>query len=547
MSKAAIRIVHGEQVKEVSLQAKGTILGRIAKCDVVLDSELVSRRHARIFQDPFGRWLIEDLGSRNGVKVAGRRVEVHAMLPGQEVTIGPFALSIAQDVTRQIPQDPDMSSTSTSFLTDSPQSSVVRAAERKAARLSRARLKRLNAIMDRLAGLPSSSTLYPELCRCMARAPGSGAVVLRISRDEHQLPQVLACHLGSEAGYTPAEAVGTVPLSRRVVAAVGSGQGPVMAASTSDDGAMGLTICDEGAPRTVYCAPVTDAGDTMDALYFDIPSDQAIPDLFDFFQAVARQAGFARKSLLLAEAKAEHQAVEHQLEMAREIQAKLTPRDLQGIGGVDLAIHYAPAMWVGGDYCDVWRLGDGRVALAIGDVSGKGLPAAMVMANLQASLRSTTAFCQDPAEVAAKINAFVLQNLPERMFVTLFLGFFCPERRLLEYINAGHVLPLVREAGGAVSALGEPSCMPMGIVEEPFEATSRYLSPGSALVLVTDGITEAASPQDELFGTERLVETLAAAKTDSAAKIVESIVAAATQFRDVAPQRDDVTVLTLVI
>ncbi len=545
MAEAILRIVGAGQDRTVPLNPRGMVIGRSSDCDIALDDERVSRRHARIFQDPFQRWLIQDLGSRNGVKVDGQRVDVCAMIPGQKVQVGPFALLVPEKAV-QIPQDPEVTDSITASVTEDAGAKVVRATSLTEARLSRGRLKRLTAIADHLVGLSNPSLLYRELCRSIARTGGTAAVVVRLGESE-DLPQILACHIGGGDEYASLDAAGALPLSRRVIQAVRDSKEAVMATSAKGaDTSLDLTIIDDVNPRTVYCCPLMDIGGPLDALYIDMPGDQAMPDTFDFFQAVARQVLLIRKSLLLASTRAEHEVLEHQLTMAREIQSQLTPRDLDQISGVDLGVHYEPAMWVGGDYCDIWRLSDGRVAFAVGDVSGKGLPAAMAMTSLQAALRSTTAFCDDLSSIVEQTNTLLGHNLPEQMFVTLFLGLLQPASGELQYVNAGHLPPVIIDPQGKVSLLDEASGPPIAVAEGGFKTLHKTLTPGTGLVLVTDGITESTSPGDELFGMNRLTEAIAADPAGPAAQLVERVVSAAGDFRGSAPQGDDVTVLAVI-
>jgi phosphoserine phosphatase RsbU/P len=254
---------------------------------------------------------------------------------------------------------------------------------------------------------------------------------------------------------------------------------------------------------------------------------------------------------------------------------------------VEVAVHYEPAMWVGGDYCDVWPLEDGRIAFAVGDVSGKGLPAALVMTNLQAALRTTLSFCRDLPEVMGRLSRHLEAHLPEGMFVTMVLGLL--EGRegmddgregLLEFVNAGHILPMLRSPAGEVTELGTPRNPPLGIASGTYEMESLRLPAGAGLVVVTDGITECLSPAGEEFGVEGLRKTLAAATrgiapADAAASgvaatapasgaasggppdgppggppggqdLLSAVTRAMAGFRQTLPQHDDVTVLAIV-
>ncbi len=551
VAPTAILTVCGQDVPEqqIPLDPKGAILGRSSDCSVVLDCASVSRHHARIFQDPFGRWIVEDLGSRNGVWVGGRRVEASCLLPGEKFAVGKVLLSLEQEPTRDIGVHSSADSTTTIVeekLTDA----IALEETRDEQPLTHARLRDLNAIADRLAELPSASELYSEVCRCLAGTGNTAAIVLRLPRAPEPLPkspQALAAHFGRFEAEADVPATRGLRLSRRVLEAVRTKNEPIVGSNAPSTGAdIGLTIDDRTTPRTVFCCPLASTEEWMDALYLMVPSVLVDDDTLDFVRAVARQAGLARKSLLLAEEKSERKVIEEQLSWAREIQAKLTPRKVEGVAGVDVAIAYQPAMWVGGDYCDMWALADGRLAFAVGDVSGKGLPAAMVMANLQAALRSTMSFCADLPKVAGHLNRHLIGNLPEGMFVTLFIGLFDPAGGVLEYANAGHIPALKVRPKGGVSVFGKADALPLGAIDGPFGAAREPILSGEGLVIVTDGITEALSPDEAFFGFEGVQQLLEASAASSAEEIVEQVVKAATDFRQHLPQHDDMTVFALV-
>ena len=549
MAKAKVTLrVSGEgEDREVSLAGGGVLIGRGAGCDVLLKSEKVSRRHARLFEDPFGRWIVEDLGSRNGVEVGGRKVEACAVLPGQKIVIGPFTLTLSAPPPGRVTTDASMGTTST--LIEDVSVSDFRTGETDVqGLLSQVGFKRLNEITDSLAELTSSADLYGRVCRCLAAGPRTVAVVVRLpgaSRALPTSPELLACHVGGLEGPGP-RGTPSLHLSRRLLEAVRTTGGPVMAGNVRfAGGQLDLTVSGQDRPRAAFCVPLDEPAEGGDVLYLDVPADSAAEDTLEFVQAVARQVNFARKSLLYAEARAQREVLDHQLRTAREIQSRLTPTGLEAIAGAEVAVCYEPALWVGGDYCDVWSLADGRLAFAVGDVAGKGLPAAMVMANLHAALKATLSFCPALAEAVGHVDELLRQNLPENMFVTLFVGLFEPSAARLEYVNAGHIIPRIVSPRGDIAPLGRPANRPLGVSAEAFEPYTEALDPDAALVIVTDGITEAASPDGELFGEKGLEKVLAAEAGDSAGRIVTAVAAAAADFRRDLPQQDDVTVLAL--
>ncbi len=548
MPRTTLTISGTGEPREIGLEPKGYIIGRSPDCGIFLDSEHISRQHGRIFQDPFGRWIIEDLGSRNGIWINGQRIKARAILPGEKISIPPFTLSIVQPLDRQIPADPLMQTT-TAVMREESKTEILPDQEQAPRQLSGDFFNQLNEIIDLLSELTGSRELYPQVCRSLAERPDTMAAVLRLLGSPQPLsehPQILACCLGGDTENNFTQTPANFHISRRVLEAVRTGGHIVVARSVpSQEKNLTLTIIDENRPRTVLCGPVTSPAETLDVLYLDIPEDRIPSGMVNFLQAVIRQVDFARRSLLFSETKAERQVLDKQLSMAREIQTKLTPSKLPKAPGVDIAVWYQPAMWVGGDYCDVWSLANGSLAFALGDVSGKGLPAAMVMSNLQAALRTTMAFCGNLSQAIRHVNQHMLLNLPEGMFITLFTGIFDAVNGKLDYVNAGHILPLIIHPAGDTIPLGEPANPPLGVSDKMFEMESELIKPNTGLFVVTDGITEARSPEGEEFGTERLMALLQKVKVASAEYLIRTITGAVSDFRKTLAQHDDVTALAL--
>lgn len=233
------------------------------------------------------------------------------------------------------------------------------------------------------------------------------------------------------------------------------------------------------------------------------------------------------------------------LESARQIQMRLTPAHAPKVAGCEIAFYYHPAQFVGGDYCDTWRMEDGRLAFVVADVSGKDVPAAMVMTHLHALLHAGTTFCPSPAEAIEYVNRHLAQHLPGGMFVTLFLGVLDPAGGRLEYVNAGHPPPFLVRPDGSVRPMPAPGNTVLGIGGDSFTADVQTLAPGECLVAFTDGITEAESPARETFGAAGVAAVLAGAGAAQADQLVNLVSQAASRFRGTAPQADDVTLLAL--
>ena len=543
---ARLIVTSGETTSEFPLDPLGTTIGRSGGCDIVLDSARMSRRHARLFLDPFDRWIIEDLGSTRGTLVNGRPVEVHALLPGEVVTMGPYSASL---VVQLDSDDVLVLSGSGSAQIHDANVEILRTSASGGQGLLVARLKDLNRFTDRLSGLSDPADIYPTACRLLGGAKRTMALVLRLSVDDDALdtqPLILASHITGSDGVEANMNAANLRLSRRVLDAVRTDHETVMAKSLPPVGEeMSLTIRDELKPRAVLCTRIGQQPQWLDVIYLDTPLKQVSDETMDFLQAVTHQVRSTRESLLLGEMCAKRRVLDRELAMAEEIQAKLTPKGAPDVAGVDVAVLYRPAMWVGGDYCDIWSPPDGRMALALGDVSGKGLPAALVMANLHAVLRTAAEFCGDPSEVMVRVNQHLLRHLPEGMFVTLFFGLLTPGDGMLQYVNAGHILPLLIDAKSGASPLGRPSNPVLGVVDRPFAAETQELTHGTTLLAVTDGVTETRDPDDEEFSFERLGRLAGEWTERSAEEIVQAVADAATDFRKDRPQHDDTTILAL--
>jgi sigma-B regulation protein RsbU (phosphoserine phosphatase) len=204
----------------------------------------------------------------------------------------------------------------------------------------------------------------------------------------------------------------------------------------------------------------------------------------------------------------EKQRQDRELQIAREIQRSLFPLEFPVLPGYAVAAATRPCHEVGGDDYDVIGIGQGRWAIVIADVSGKGVPASILMASLHASLHAL-AGTADPATILVRLNRFLFESTQPSKFATVFYAELDTEAGRLVYVNGGHVPPYHVSSAGHVSRLeaGGPA---VGLLEGmPFEAGSVALAAGDRVVMVTDGATEARSPLDEEFGDERVLATLA--------------------------------------
>jgi sigma-B regulation protein RsbU (phosphoserine phosphatase) len=271
-------------------------------------------------------------------------------------------------------------------------------------------------------------------------------------------------------------------------------------------------------------------------------------------QMVAAQTGLALEvselAHSLATAAAQRERTNREMEIAREVQERLFPQAMPHLQGANVAGRCRPALGVGGDYYDLIELSEGRVGLALGDVSGKGISAALLMASLRASLRGLTMEGpKDFAKLMHKVNRLVFEASATNRYATFFFAAYDPATRLLECVNAGHNPPLLlrSQPGGRTETIRLEAGGPVvGLLPDaPYVEQTLIMESGDLLVMFTDGISEAMSIDDEEWGEDRLEVAALAARTGSAEQVIKAIFDETDVFTKGAEQHDDMTLLVL--
>lgn len=267
-------------------------------------------------------------------------------------------------------------------------------------------------------------------------------------------------------------------------------------------------------------------------------------------QSVAIQTGLALENsqltAVIAADAAQRERLNRELEIAREVQERLFPQTLPPIAGLDYCGACRPAQGVGGDYYDFLALPEGKLGIAIGDVSGKGIAAALLMASLQASLRSQAIIC--PAELDTlmrNVNRLVYEASASNRYATFFYAQYHPAALRLDYVNAGHNAPILFRGGGAVIRLEDGGTVVGLLRNAPYRQSSVSLRPGDILLLFTDGISEAMTVENEEWGENRLVEAMKECDGLTAAETIQWVLAAADAFAGGAKQHDDMTLVVV--
>jgi sigma-B regulation protein RsbU (phosphoserine phosphatase) len=273
--------------------------------------------------------------------------------------------------------------------------------------------------------------------------------------------------------------------------------------------------------------------------------EYSVRDL-EFLYSLGNLAIISLENARLFKEAIEKQRLEDELLIAREIQKGLLPSRLPEIPYFQIAATNISSKQVGGDYYDAISLGNSRYVIAIGDVSGKGTPASLLMANIQASIRALVPFDISMSELTKRVNDLMYENTSSDRFVTFFWGLLDAEKKGLTYVNAGHNHPYLVRSDGRMERL-EKGGMILGIMSTliPYEEETVYFNSGDSLVLFTDGVSEAMNKSAEEYGERRLENVLQNTRGRSAQEILDAIHQDVKEHTSDFPQSDDITLLVL--
>jgi len=276
----------------------------------------------------------------------------------------------------------------------------------------------------------------------------------------------------------------------------------------------------------------------------DIPNEDELGDLAASFNSMVTAVKKGRKEAVL------RAHLETELETARKIQEKFLPHEMPQFHGFEIAGTSIPSKQVGGDYFDFLDLGKDRLGIAIADVSGKGIPAALLMANLQASLHSQALETENISDVALRINNLLVKSTDSHMFVTFFYGLLDRKQAVFTSINAGHNPPVLCGSDKKIQRMTKGGLVLGFQSDQKYDQQSTKLKTGDVLVLFTDGITEARAPDiekidDKLFGEDRLIQVIKDNVSFSAGEIQAAVLQAVTSHTQNTPQEDDITLVVI--
>ncbi|HXG11857.1 MAG TPA: SpoIIE family protein phosphatase [Gemmataceae bacterium] len=547
---ASLRVLKGpNQGAVIPLNRDKITLGRNPDCDVVIPVTSVSREHAQIIrlQD---RFYIIDLQSRNGTFVNNQPVSGRTPLhPNDQIRICDFLAAFQDSVLPPLP--PELVRPAAESEADDEQPHIEAAlTTSKHLLLETQPAEKIRALLEISSNLSKTlqlDPLLPKICDSlfqMFRQADRCFIILAGDTPTKLIPKVIKTRRpGDESNAR---------FSRSIVKrCLESGQ-----AFLSDDASAGVPLSQSVVDfriRSVMCVPLTSAeGKPFGVIQLDTQDriKKFTEDDLKLLWGVANQASIALENARLHEEMVEQARVKQGLLLAHQVQRSFLPQRLPEVPAYEFFAHYEPAQEVGGDYYDFIPLPSRRLAVTLGDVAGKGMPAALLMAKLSSEARFCLLTEPDPAAAMSRLNDQIYQHTSQMdRFVTLAAAVLDPDRHAVTLVSAGHPAPLLyhRETGTLEEAISRDGAgMPLGIVEgQAYLQPDLRLAPGDCLLLFTDGVTDAVNVRKESFGIEGITAALRDGGPFSPQALVERVVKAVKQHAAGCPQHDDITLVCL--
>lgn len=525
-----------------ALHGDSLLIGRQEDVAIYLDSLAVSRQHARILRHG-GEYFVEDVGSSNGTFVNGQRI--HGPTPLTEndaLQIGPYFLQLSFDP----PAPPDSMP-----LPDQIIRAQISAAPSNHTLFSQNPAHKLQVVLEIAQHLGRTLEMEPLLGRLLDH-------LLRLFPQADR-GMVLLCegerlHVRAQRSRHKSEEEADYPYSRTIVRrALEEGVGLLSEDVAADTNLVLSATMVSLNLRSFLCVPLLGwENRRLGVLQLDcLRAGHAFHahDL-ELLAALAIQVATVLENATLHAERLREERLRQELRLARDIQQSFLPTDFAVFGADDLELfaRVQPAREVSGDLYDFFPLPDGRLAFFVGDVSGKGMPAALFMIAVRTLIRHLAPSTKGPAELLQRLNCALTADNPTALFVTLLHGIYDRREGSLLLACGGHPPPLLRRCDGRVTEVPLPPGMLLGSVADlRVVDTALSLERGETLILYSDGFTEAFGPQrKEMFGRERLAEVLGGARSSlSLEACADEASAAVRQFSGQSELQDDQTLLLL--
>ena len=518
------------------LQGPTVSIGRASDCTIPIKDRYLSRRHAEIVASD-GHWVLKDLGSANGTYLNGSRVERELRLhAGDRIRLGDteIVFETAEHNTDRLIAVADTAASTTISV-------PLHDSEIRLDTGDLSKLKTLNQLARELLEDRPMDQLFGYITERVLEHTGASRAAIGLLGNDGQT------FVNVEVRRQDKSDDSELSISRTVLDEVVKEKKALafMDVNMEEKLSRAKSIVMQGI-RSILCAPLTIGDSVVGVLYVDYLFTQRTISEQDvrLVAQIARFAAIKLETTRLREDAIQKRIMDEELKTASTIQRGLLPAAPAGVPGYTFAGSSRPCRTVSGDYYDFVVRPDGKVYFVIGDVSGKGVTAGLMMAGLQASFRI---FCKSnprPAELVAQLNVALKENLPQSKFVTLFLGRLDTATGLIEYANAGHTPPLWIRRDRVVEL--EETDLVLGVVTQAgYHNRTLQLDAGDALVLFTDGVTEAENLDGDDLGSQRLVQRLATLHGASANEITTVIEGEVLAHMGDATVADDVTLVAV--
>ena len=531
-------------------------IGRSARNDLCIPDPFASRVHAEVRHEG-DEYVLQDLGSANGTLYNGSVVEAPIHLTrGGRIQIGEteiffndaqFPLSSgATMITDNSSSVPEATiSLASTGRTTSGLLEAIEDARTQSDETSRvAQRSDLLALISKISvALLDTATLNETLDQVVSMVfqavPADRSMIMMRDEKNPDL-KVAVARLRDRAGE-----VGEIRISRSVIdEVVTNGKSVLTSDAQADPRFMGGTVMLQGV-RSVLAVPLGVGEKVFGIVYADSPLAEGrfTEDHLKVLTTLASVAAIRVQNARLMEQQMERVRLERELQVASEIQQRFQPASAPIVTGYELQGISFPCYEIGGDYYDFIQRDNGKLIVALGDVSGKGPAAALLMSSLHAAVHAHSDTHNSLAKTIGAVNRYLVDSTPANRFVTLFYAELDPKNGSLAFLNAGHNPPLICHAGGTMEQLAAGG-LPLGIMANAdFREGKTRLRPGDVLVIYSDGVSEAVNPKGEEFGPTRLYETVSRNLDASAAGIRDRIESALTKFCQGTPAADDITLV----
>ncbi len=497
------------------IEDEQVVVGRSAQVPIRLNCATVSRRHAELYRDPFGRWWVRDLGSRNGTLFGGRAVREALLSPGEPFTVGRFTLAL-QWVPPTAWSSADHDGAAKPQMDQSTQQDISILGDFVSPKIDTSHLSTLSEFTHRLLDVDDSQERLRLISRLMVRHDfrGRRAVALRIDRSmPGEAPEVL-CPPQAATGLSEEIPAVSSALLKRLSQ---TGQ-PVLARQL--DGTSRREM--QNRPPAAVACPLRTDRQSIDVLYVTFPAEYGTDEWLALVSLVVEHFRQTERAITARQQAQASAAIEQELARASEIQRRLVPENAR-VKGLELTIAFEPCRWVGGDYADVVPMADGRMLLTVADVCGKGLPAALVTSSLHSLVHASLRAGAQLRQMVDNINEHMCHYLDDRSFVTMVCVAIDPSSGALECLNAGHPASVIVGADGSCFELQHAINLPLGVDIVPFQTETAELTSGQLLAMFTDGLTELPDAHGNILGPEQFGQSLCNVYTRTQTRPIEQI------------------------